>query len=112
MRKLTAVAAALALTGLAACDSIQPGGTSPTTIAPAQQGSGGPAVNPALLPASAFQPNVAGGGGAVQQQGQGGPAVNPALIPADRLQGGTATGGTGAFQNNAPAVRTTQPPRR
>lgn len=104
MRKLTAVAAALALTGLAACDTVQPGAPAATAIPRTQAGPDGPAVNPALLPASAFQGAPTAGTGV--QQGPGGPAINPATVPAARAAGGTPTAGTGVQQGEGgrPAI--------
>jgi hypothetical protein len=104
MRKLTAVTAALALTGLAACDSIQPGAPAPTSAANVQQGQTQPAINPALLPAGAFQGNVAAAPGSTPQQGQSQPAINPALLPAATIQGGTPTAGVTPQQGERQAI--------
>ena len=119
MRKLTAVFAAFALTGLAACDSVQTGAAAPTTLpARAQQGEGGAAINPALIPAGAVR--GAPTAGATPQQGERTTSINPAAVPASRAAGGTPTAGSGVQQGEGqnainpatiPADRFPQPRR-
>jgi hypothetical protein len=111
MRKLTAVFAAFALTGLAACDSVQTGAAAPTTVSAPQQGDRTLAINPALLPAGAV--TGAPTAGATPQQGERTTAINPATVPASRAAGGTPTAGTGVQQGEGQnAINPALPARR